>query len=100
MLPIEEVTLGCSYEELTPIRAWTGVCLEDVEMRKTTTRGTVPSTGDLRPYASLGSFRPNKMLSTPHHRHRVATNREVLPVYREGASTIAVYEVTTCRRMG
>lgn len=27
MLPIEEVTLGCSYEELTAIRVWTGVGL-------------------------------------------------------------------------
>lgn len=63
MLPVEEVTLGCGYEELTPIRVWTGVGLEDIEMRKTTTRETVPSTGDQGPYASPGSFRPNKRLS-------------------------------------
>lgn len=36
MLPIEEVALGCSYEELTAIRVWTGVSLEDVRMSKTT----------------------------------------------------------------
>lgn len=67
MLPIEEVTLGCSYEELTAVRVWTGVGLEGVKIRKTTTWGAVPSTGDLDPYASLGSFRPNNRLSTGRH---------------------------------
>jgi hypothetical protein len=64
MLPVEEITLVCSYEELTPIRVWTGVCLKDVKLCKKTTWTSVPSIEDLGPYASPGSFRPDKRLST------------------------------------
>ena len=64
MLPVEEVALGCGYKELTPIRVWTGVSLGNVKMRGKPTWTAVPSTEDLDPYASPGSFRPNEWLST------------------------------------
>lgn len=84
MLPIEEVTLGCSYEELTAVRVGTGVGLEDAKIRKTTTWTAVPLTEDLNPYASPGSFRPDNRLSTDRQiRNYVGTNREILPIYRE-----------------
>lgn len=64
VLPVEEVTLGCSYKELTPIRVWTGVSLKDVKMRMKLTWTAVPLTEDQGPYASPGSFRPNRGLNT------------------------------------
>lgn len=68
MFPVEEITLIRCYEELTTIRVWTGVSLEKcVELRKTTSWVTLPSTGDLGQYASPGSFRPDERLSTIGH---------------------------------
>ena len=100
MLPVEEFALVCGYEELTAIRVWTGVGLQSVGVCKKTIQIAYHRQKTCARMFLLEIFIlcRTEYPTVSHNKHCALTNREVLSVYREGASAITVYEITACQR--